>query len=641
MSPPEADAAWLEDSRVETLVARYTLLGIDPNTLTMDGAGTLVAADPGQAARLDAFQTDADTIHDHELSYGRELGRGGAAVVRAALQASLGREVAVKTPREDRVESASGQIVREGRILAKLQHPGVPPVHQLALGPGGRPVLLMKLVEGKPWGAFIDRTGRLWAPAGEADPLEWHLRVLIRICRALEAAHERGVLHRDIKPENVMVGRFGEVYLLDWGLAAALRADPELDLPLASEETQLRGTPGRMAPEMAVVEGSALTPRTDVYLLGTCLHSVLTGRVRHIGATIVATLHRALVSAPYEYPDSVAAELGRIANKATAADPDERHQNASEFREAISDFLEHRDSRRLAERTRTRLEAIPALEADPKSSDELRDALGACRFGFEQALASWPGNELAARGLREVVLADVRAALRAEDPDRARLLLQEVDRPPRSVLDQLFALDARAMATARKRQALEAMGRSVDTSVGIRLRSRIMWALAWRRGGAVAALGVLHRTGLFSAGYATFGALIALHLLAVTLVLTAFRTPLMSTAVNRRFSMTLGFSVLGPATLWPFAAMADLPLPYGLALLQLTYSVSCAMASVALDVRLAVSAAAFGAAFAFTVVLPAACYEILAVFTFAGIAYIARRWGRDADAIAREHRATS
>lgn len=638
MSQWEVSAPWLEDSHIETLVARYTLLGIDPDTLTVDGRGTLVVPEPGQAERLAAFLGDADTVHEHELTFGRELGRGGAAVVRAATQASLGREVAVKTPRTDRSASASSQIVREGRILAQMQHPGVAPVHQLALGPEGHPVLLMKLVEGKPWAAFIEPEGRLWAPAGEPDPLEWHLRVLIRVCRALEVAHERGVLHRDIKPENVMVGRFGEVYLLDWGLAAALHADAALDLPLASDETQLRGTPGRMAPEMAIVEGGALTPRTDVYLLGTCLHSVLTGRVRHVGASIVATLHRALVSEPYEYPESVAAELARVANRATAADPEQRHETVGAFREAISAFLEHRGSKRLAERTRSRLETIPALEADPESWDELRDALGACRFGFEQALRSWPGNELAARGLREVVLADVRAAVRAEDPDRARLLLQEVTSPPRAILDQVFSLDAKSVANARKREALEAISRSVDPSVGIRLRSRIMWGLAVAWGGSFGALAIAHRAGLFSAEYGAFGILITLHFLAVMLVLVLFRRSLTSTAINRRFMMTLGFSVIGPATLWPFAALANLPFAYGLALLQLTYSVSCAMASVALDVGLAVSAGVFGLAFALTVVFPELRYEILSVFTFLGIAYIARRWGRDADASARAHR---
>src|SRR5689334_21645835 len=115
---------------------------------------------------------------------------------------------------------------------------------------------------------------------GADDLLEYNLSILVQLCSAVSLAHERGVLHRDLKPENVMIGRFGEVYLVDWGIAVSLTADLQGRLPLAAEQNEIAGTPCYMAPEMLGALGK-LSERTDVYLLGAILHENLSGEPPH------------------------------------------------------------------------------------------------------------------------------------------------------------------------------------------------------------------------------------------------------------------------------------------------------------------------------------------------------------------------
>src|SRR5262249_53205231 len=151
-------------------------------------------------------------------------------------------------------------------------------------------------------------------------------------------AHSRGVIHRDIKPENIMVGGFGEVYLLDWGIAATVGD---------GHSHTLVGTPAYLAPEMVL--GEPLTAQTDVYLLGATLHEILTGRTRHAGSTVMEVLHLAAQSTPFQYDASIPDELARLCNRATARAPKDRPASAAELREALVDYLRHATARALGE----------------------------------------------------------------------------------------------------------------------------------------------------------------------------------------------------------------------------------------------------------------------------------------------------
>ena len=190
-----------------------------------------------------------------------ELGRGGMGVVLRAEQRSLERDVAVKTT-DVSDERAARALVREGRLMGGLEHPSVVPVHALGMGAAGRPLLVMKRVEGVTWRTLLrDPEHEGWKPllGGHQDRLRAHVEILAEVCRALAFAHDRGVVHRDVKPENVMIGGFGEVYLLDWGVALRLR-DRETDA------IALVGTPGYLAPEMISGNPEEVDARTDVYL---------------------------------------------------------------------------------------------------------------------------------------------------------------------------------------------------------------------------------------------------------------------------------------------------------------------------------------------------------------------------------------
>jgi eukaryotic-like serine/threonine-protein kinase len=187
----------------------------------------------------------------------RVAGRGGMGTVYAVHDAELDREVALKVlDFED--ETVADRLRQEARILARLEHPGLVPVHEVGTLADGRAFYTMKLVQGEPLDAHV----------AKIDSLPERMRIFLRICDAAAFAHSRGVLHRDLKPHNVMIGPFGEVLILDWGLAKVL-GSPE-------REGMVLGTPGFMSPEQE--QGLPVDQRTDVFSLGAILRQLLPER---------------------------------------------------------------------------------------------------------------------------------------------------------------------------------------------------------------------------------------------------------------------------------------------------------------------------------------------------------------------------
>jgi tRNA A-37 threonylcarbamoyl transferase component Bud32 len=220
------------------------------------------------------------------------LGRGGMGVVYLARDTVLDREVALKI-----VERPS-EDVNEARVLARLEHPGIVPVHDFGELPDGRLFYAMKRVKG-------DRLDR-WMASGR--DLSERLVVFIRVCETVAFAHAHGVVHRDLKPENVMVGEFGEVLVLDWGAAQLRLADSGLQIDGKIADRTIVGTTEYMAPEQA--RGEAVDQRADVFALGAMLESIA------------------------ETP-AVAA----IARKARSADPASRYQDVQALAAEVSRFL--------------------------------------------------------------------------------------------------------------------------------------------------------------------------------------------------------------------------------------------------------------------------------------------------------------
>ena len=320
------------------LTVRLQGLGIEPSSLEEDDRGTIVVQ---LEIDDDITRVQPDFSHlSRAVDFGAPLGKGGQAEVFSGTQKALRREVAIKQLRRDKADpERAARLLMEARVQGALEHPAVLPVYMLGADEEGLPQIVMRSVVGRPWSSYVRPGGELEAPPDEPDHMRWHLDVLMQIAAAVQYAHDRGVLHRDLKLSNVLIGPQGEPYLLDWGLAARLDDRCQIGLPLANEEDRVVGTPAYMAPEQAAVEPHNVSARTDVYLLGACLHVVLAGQARHAAATVIERLAKAYRSRPWEYPPGVPVALAAIANKATARQPEDRYGSAAAFRAALRDWL--------------------------------------------------------------------------------------------------------------------------------------------------------------------------------------------------------------------------------------------------------------------------------------------------------------
>ena len=233
---------------------------------------------------------------------GEEIARGGMGVVYRATDAAFGREVAVKVllAKYGPDSVAARRFADEARITGQLQHPAIPPVHDLGTLPDGRPFLAMKLIQGQTLDELLRDRPDLSTDRGR------FVAAFEQVCQAVAYAHAHKVIHRDLKPANVMVGGYGEVQVMDWGLAkergegAAAhpdRSDETLSVELRlgrdggdiTQAGSLLGTPAFMPPEQALGAIDLITERADVFGLGAILCVILTGQPPFVAANAEAT----------------------------------------------------------------------------------------------------------------------------------------------------------------------------------------------------------------------------------------------------------------------------------------------------------------------------------------------------------------
>lgn len=457
-------SALTDDQKTHAAALALSLAGADP-TLPRSPTSTVAPSATRERGRraLEALRalSDPGALIDEGV-----LGQGGMGVVTLARQVALDRQVAVKRLKPGvSGDDASGALLAEARLTGALEHPGILPVYAVTREADGRPALVMKRIEGSTWSRLLEDDEALSAVAPGRGRLEAHVAIALQVCNALHFAHSRGVVHRDVKPDNVMVGAFGEVYLMDWGIAAE-----------AGLRGQLAGTPAYMAPEMLGGDG-VISPRTDVYLLGSVLHQVLSGRPPHAGADLRGVMESVLASTPRLPPDAPA-ELVELVTRCMSADPARRPESALSVRLSLEGFLQHQGSRELAAQAAARLDELVVL-LSTAAPDVVRVAalFGECRFGFQQALRTWPGNASARAGLEAALTAMARHELARGSWRAAEALMAELPKPPPALAAALDEARERERARALEVKRLEALARAHDPRAGERLRLVTVLAL--------------------------------------------------------------------------------------------------------------------------------------------------------------------
>ena len=290
------------------------------------------------------------------------LAQGGLGVVYLARDREIDRTVALKQVKSKWAddEDARARFLLEARVTGRLEHPGVAPVYALGSDDTGRPYYAMRLIRGESLLEVIERfhhgRGAEVHPAKRLPELRKLLGRFVEVCNAVDYAHSKGVIHRDLKPANIMVGKFGETLVVDWGLAKVIGSDEDValttrmapSLPGNDEVTETRlgtaiGTPAYMSPEQAAGRINELGPATDVYSLGATLYHLLTGWLPHgeedqVDATL-AKVAEAKIMPPRERAAWLPRPLASICMKALAPTPQGRYLSARALADEIQRWL--------------------------------------------------------------------------------------------------------------------------------------------------------------------------------------------------------------------------------------------------------------------------------------------------------------
>ncbi len=418
------------------------------------------------------------TSFDDQLALHETLGMGGMGIVQLATQHSLSRLVAVKTLRSEYERHSDALLMlREAWATGRLEHPNIVPIHDVIMTDAGSPAIVMKRIEGMSWLDLVHNHEMIKERFDAPDPIEWNLQTLRSICNAIEFAHSRAIIHRDLKPENVMVGRYGEVYVVDWGLALSLNPEPTRRLKVADSFSDLAGTPAYMAPEMVNIALGPLTRQTDIYQLGGMLFEIFAGSPPHTGKDYKAVVASIIESTP-QFPHGFPPEVEAICRKAMHREPGLRYDRAREFQLAIEGYLQHRESRRLEHRALQSYAALCKALARDRSEGRARaicHAFGECQFGFRAALVAWPGNKSARAGLDRALLATIEYELDEGHVIAAAALLGEVASPPDEVAVRVRGAPRTRSEFDRRLRALE---HDFDQGVEHVARRRRVFALS-------------------------------------------------------------------------------------------------------------------------------------------------------------------
>jgi serine/threonine-protein kinase len=400
------------------------------------------AATPTPAGSSSAPSRDSSPTFSSRYRSGAVIARGGMGEILTARDEQIGRSVAIKRLRAREASQSPellARFLREARIQGRLEHPAIVPVHELTTSPDGEPFFVMKQLSGTTLADVIASTAKKFTR-------QQLLRAFVDICLAIEFAHTRGVVHRDLKPANIMLGDFGEVYVLDWGIARV--ADDPSSNPARESFSDIEtlddsastatvagtvlGTPGYMSPEQ--VRGDAdLDGRGDVYALGCILFEILASAPLHPrGQAGMASALAGIDARPSRTVADVPPELDTVCATATQKDRADRFPTARALGDAVQSFLD--GDRDLALRKDLAVAEL-ARARDALAKNAQTDALRAAA----RALALDPQ----AREPAELV---------------GRLMLEPPKEMPPEVVAELHALDLSAMQAQARRGGVAMLG---------------------------------------------------------------------------------------------------------------------------------------------------------------------------------------
>jgi tetratricopeptide (TPR) repeat protein/tRNA A-37 threonylcarbamoyl transferase component Bud32 len=472
---------------VDAAFARAALAAGDPTleaspaetdrTVTVDAAAFPKGAEAlSSAARPSVTGRRFQVLRPHD--------KGGLGEVFVALDTELNREVALKQIQDRHADDLANRtrFLLEAEVTGRLEHPGIVPVYGLGTYADGRPYYAMRFIRGDSLkdaiAAFHADPALKTNPGARALELGKLLRRFLDVCNAIDYAHSRGVLHRDIKPGNVIVGKYGETLVVDWGLAKPLgRGEPDSRL----DETTLRpmsasgsaqtlpgavlGTPAYMSPEQASGDIDQLGPRSDVYSLGTTLYCLLTGRAPFEGGDLEVLL-RQVAQGAFPLPRRIAPTIDRaleaICLKAMARKPSNRYATPRELADDVERWIADepvsawreplvRRVRRWARRHRTTITAAAAALVVALAASSALAALQSLAAQRERALAA---REREAKAMAQARLGQVEKAnylLAAIFQDLDPRAEEKEGKPLRAILSgrvsqAAASLDAKAIA---------------------------------------------------------------------------------------------------------------------------------------------------------------------------------------------------
>ncbi|WP_372370996.1 WD40 repeat domain-containing serine/threonine-protein kinase [Candidatus Uabimicrobium sp. HlEnr_7] len=360
---------------------------------------------------------------------GEEIARGGMGIIYKAKQISLQRDIAIKKLIDnENIPNLREKFINEAVVTAFLDHPNIVPVHELGKSVDGEIILAMKLVGGTSWNNVM---------SNPQYDLDYHLGILLNVCNAVAFAHSKKIIHNDLKPENIMIGEFGEVLVMDWGIALDINDVPDTHKKTLSGRTldSPMGTPHYMPLELAQGNGANIGAWTDVYLLGGILYEILTGNPPHSGSNIWEVISCVIDGASLEFTESTPIELQQICTKALSRNSEERYQSVHEFKKAIKDFIKHRESNTISNKACEILKTCEEKVLKVTSAQlilqkiersQLYDQFAQSIARFQQSIELWKGNSIAAESMQNARLLYAKVALHNSDTGLAEAQISKI-----------------------------------------------------------------------------------------------------------------------------------------------------------------------------------------------------------------------